>query len=93
MIDIPSIATEAAKHDDRWLFIALLVIGLIAVWILVKYFMTEIQRMSARIDAIHTEYQTYLRTQNDRLTLIIAENSALLHRVEQHLPAAALAAR
>lgn len=84
--DIPAIVNEAAKHDDRWLFIALLVIGLLSVWVLVKYFMAQIQVLSQRIDAIHTEYQAYLREQNERLSQIIAENSAILHRVEKRIP-------
>tara|TARA_R110000868_G_scaffold177691_7_gene416703 strand:- start:1622 stop:1891 length:270 start_codon:yes stop_codon:yes gene_type:complete len=86
MPDPIAIANEAAKHDDRWLFIALLVIGLIAVWMIVKYFMAQIQVLSQRIDAIHTEYQGYLREQNQHLSKIIAENTAILHRVEQRIP-------
>ena len=86
MPDPIAIANEAAKHDDRWLFIALLVIGLLAVWMIVKYFMAQIQVLSLRIDAIHTEYQGYLRDQNDRLSKIIAENTAVLARVEKRIP-------
>ena len=86
MHDPIAIANEAAKHDDRWLFIALLVIGLLAVWMIVKYFMAQIAVLSQRIDAIHTEYQGYLRDQNDRLSKIIAENTAVLRLVEKHIP-------
>ena len=89
MTDIPGIITEAAKHDDRWLFIALLVIGLLAVWVIVKYFMAQIQMLSQRIDAIHNEYQAYLREQNAHLSKIIAENTAMLARVEKRIPLAA----
>lgn len=93
MPDPIAIANEAAKHDDRWLFIALLVIGLLAVSVIVKYFMAQIQMLSQRIDAIHTEYQAYLREQNAHLSKIIAENTAVLTRVEKHIPfAASLAA-
>ena len=88
MPDPIAIANEAAKHDDRWLFIALLTIGLIAVWMIVKYFMAQIAVLSQRIDAIHTEYQGYLRDQNDRLSKIIAENTAVLRLVEKHIPRA-----
>lgn len=86
MPEIPAIINEAAKHDDRWLFIALLVIGLLAVWVIVKYFMAQIQMLSQRIDAIHTEYQAYLREQNAHLSKIIAENTAVLARVEKRIP-------
>ena len=86
MPDPIAIANEAAKHDDRWLFIALLVIGLLAVWMIVKYFRAQIAVLSPRIDAIHTEYQGYLRDQNDRLSKIIAENTAVLRLVEKHIP-------
>lgn len=89
MSDIPAIVNEAAKHDDRWLFIALLVIGLLSVWMIVKYFMAQIQVLSQRIDAIHTEYQTYLREQNQHLSKVLAENTALLARVEKRLATAA----
>lgn len=89
MPDPIAIANEAAKHDDRWLFIALLTIGLIAVWMIVKYFMAQIGVLSQRIDAIHTEYQGYLRDQNDRLSKIIAENTAVLRLVEKHIPRSA----
>ena len=89
MPDPIAIANEAAKHDDRWLFIALLTIGLIAVWMIVKYFMAQIAVLSQRIDAIHTEYQGYLRDQNDRLSKIIAENTAVLRLVEKNIPRSA----
>ena len=86
MPDPIAIVNEAAKHDDRWLFIALLTIGLLAVWMIVKYFMAQIGVLSQRIDAIHTEYQGYLRDQNDRLSKIIAENTAVLRLVEKNIP-------
>lgn len=89
MTHIPAIIDEAAKHDDRWLFIALLVIGLLAVWVIVKYFMAQIAVLSQRIDGIHTEYQGYLRDQNERLSKIIAENTAVLRLVEKHIPRSA----
>jgi len=89
MPDPIAIANEASKHDDRWLFIALLIIGLIAVWMIVQYFMRQIQMLSQRIDAIHTEYQSYLRDQNAHLSKIIAENTAVLSRVEKRIPLAA----
>ena len=86
MTDPIALVNEAAKHDDRWLFIALLVIGLLAVWVIVKYFMAQIQILSQRIDSIHREYQGYLRDQNERLSKIIAENTAVLRLVENRIP-------
>ena len=51
--DVKSIIDTASSQSDRWLFIALLVIGLIVVWALFRYFTAELEKVTTQLDELN----------------------------------------
>ena len=45
-----SAVDHAAHQDDRWLFVALLVVGMVTIYFLTRYFMREIAELQREID-------------------------------------------
>lgn len=85
---------HAARQDDRWMFVALLIIGLITVWFLTRYFMRQIAELQQEIAAVRTEFETHLRTANadmvaalTKSTEVIAHNSAVIEQMQRSLKA------
>jgi sensor histidine kinase regulating citrate/malate metabolism len=85
---------HAAHQDDRWMFVALLVIGLITVWFLARYFMRQIAELQREIVAVRSEFETHLRTANadmvaalTKSTEVIAHNSAVIEQIQRKLMA------
>lgn len=85
---------HASRQDDRWLFIALLVIGLITIWFLARYFMRQVEALQREIVATRTEFEQHLKTANAEMVAaltksseIIAQNSAILEQIYQRLGA------
>jgi predicted Holliday junction resolvase-like endonuclease len=85
---------HASRQDDRWLFIALLVIGLITIWFLARYFMRQVEALQREIVATRTEFEQHLKTANAEMVAaltksseIIAQNSAILEQIHQRLGA------
>lgn len=72
---------EVAKHDDRWMFVALLIIGLAAIWFLARYFMREIDRLRKRVDDVHEKFEAHLKSENAEMVSAIARSS---HVIEQN---------
>lgn len=82
--DLVDTVNRVASKDDRWLFIALLVIGLVFVWILFKYFTAEIRRLRDRVDEMQLTREKHLIES----TQVIANNTTALqecHAVLQKL--------
>ena len=85
---------HAAHQDDRWMFVALLVIGLVTIYFLTRYFMRQIAELQQEIAAVRTEFETHLRTANadmvaalTKSTEVIAHNSALIEQITKKLGA------
>jgi uncharacterized membrane-anchored protein YhcB (DUF1043 family) len=85
---------HASRQDDRWLFIALLVIGLITIWFLARYFISQVEALQREIVATRTEFEQHLKTANAEMVAaltksseIIAQNSAILEQIYQRLGA------
>jgi sensor histidine kinase regulating citrate/malate metabolism len=85
---------HAARQDDRWMFVALLVIGLITVWFLARYFMRQIAELQREIVAVRSEFEAHLRTANadmvaalTKSTEVIAHNSAVIEQMQRKLGA------
>ena len=55
-----SAVDHAAHQDDRWMFVALLVIGLVTIYFLTRYFMRQIAELQQEIAAVRTEFETHL---------------------------------
>ena len=85
---------HAAHQDDRWMFVALLVIGLVTIYFLTRYFMRQIAELQREIAAVRTEFETHLRTANadmvaalTKSTEVIAHNSAIIEQIQRKLMA------
>ena len=85
---------HASRQDDRWMFIALLVIGLITIRYLARYFMRQVADLQREIVATRTEFEQHLKTANAEMVAaltksseIIAQNSAILEQIYQRLGA------
>ena len=83
---------HAAHQDDRWMFVALLVVGMVTIYFLARYFMGEIAELQREIVAVRSEFETHLRTANadmvaalTKSTEVIAHNSALIEQMQRKL--------
>lgn len=85
-------ANYAAQQSDRWLFVALLVIGLLCIGVLFKYFTNRLDTLQGRMDAQTQEFMQHLKTANKEMLDVIAmanatitKNSILLERIDKKL--------
>jgi predicted Holliday junction resolvase-like endonuclease len=83
---------HAASMDDRWMFVALLVIGLITVFVLARYFMRQIEALQREIVATRSEFEEHLKTANAEMVAaltksseIIAHNSVVMEQLKERL--------
>jgi uncharacterized membrane-anchored protein YhcB (DUF1043 family) len=88
-----------SNQSDRWMFVALLVIGLVFVFILIRFFMSRFDDLQRRIDdsqlkfdAQNAEFIRHLKQNNAELLEVIAtahqtisKNTMIMERVERKL--------
>jgi len=88
-----------SNQSDRWMFVALLVIGLVFVFILIRFFMSRFDDLQRRIDdsqlkfdAQNAEFIRHLKQNNAELLEVIAtahqtisKNTLIMERVERKL--------
>jgi hypothetical protein len=77
----------AAGQSDRWLFVALLVIGLAAIGVLFRYFTARLDMLQDRMDGQTAEFVAHLKTANQEMLQVIASAKAVIERVERKLEA------
>lgn len=89
---VTEVATYAAHQSDRWLFVALIVIGLFAAFWLFKYFTGRLDTLQKRMDEQSENFIDHLKIANkDMLEVIstahktISLNTAMMERVEKRL--------
>jgi hypothetical protein len=85
-------ANYVANQSDRWLFVALLVIGLMCIGVLFRYFTGRLDGLQSRMDAQTNEFLSHLKSANKEMLDVIAlanatitKNSTLLERLERKL--------
>jgi len=83
--ELLSLTTHASGQSDRWLFVALLIIGLTAIGILFRYFTARLDTLQDRMDAQTTEFVSHLKTANQEMLAVIASAKAVIERVERKL--------
>jgi hypothetical protein len=89
---VTEVVNYAAQQSDRWLFVALIVIGLFSAFWLFKYFTGRIDVLQKRMDDQSVEFINHLKIANkDMLEVIstahktISLNTAMMERVERRL--------
>lgn len=75
----------AAGQSDRWLFVALLIIGLAAIGVLFRYFTGRLDTLQDRMDGQTAEFVAHLKTANQEMLAVIASAKAVIERVERKL--------
>ena len=87
---------DATNHmsaqSDRWMFVALLVIGLLAIGYLFRFFTQRIDALQTRMDVQSGEFLNHLQKSNKEMLEVISlaqstisKNSLLMDRVERRL--------
>jgi len=92
METIVETANYAASQSDRWLFVALLVIGFLCIGVLFKYFTNRLDHLQGRMDLQTSEFMVHLKTANKEMLEVIsianatiAKNSFLIERIDKKL--------
>jgi hypothetical protein len=75
----------AAGQSDRWLFVALLVIGLAAIGVLFRYFTGRLDSLQDRMDTQTAEFVAHLKTANQEMLSVITSAKSVIERVERKL--------
>lgn len=77
----------AAGQSDRWLFVALLIIGLTAGGILFRYFTARLDTLQDRMDRQNADFVAHLTTANREMLEVISSAKVVIERVERKLEA------
>jgi hypothetical protein len=76
--DAVKFVDHAAGANDRWLFVALLIVFLVAIAALAKWGMRQLEIRDARINTLTDQQAKSQETQGDRMALVVANNTAAL---------------
>jgi hypothetical protein len=75
----------AAGQSDRWLFVALLIIGITAIGILFRYFTARLDTLQDRMDKQNADFVAHLTTANREMLDVISSAKVVIERVERKL--------
>jgi hypothetical protein len=78
---IPQIADHIAAQGDRWLFVALIIVGLFAIVVLWRWFTTELNKVNERVTDLTNQHIEMTR----RISDVVANNTAALQNVHAAL--------
>lgn len=85
---------HASAQSDRWMFVALLVIGLLAIGYLFRFFTARIDALQDRMDSQSENFIGHLQKANKEMLEVISlaqatisKNSLLMERIEKKLDA------
>ena len=83
---------HAAAQTDRWMFVALLVIGMFSIGYLFRFFTQRIDALQNRMDVQSGDFINHLQKANKEMLEVISlaqstisKNSLLMDRVERRL--------
>lgn len=83
---------HAAAQTDRWMFVALLVIGMFSIGYLFRFFTNRIDALQTRMDVQSGDFISHLQKANKEMLEVISlaqstisKNSLLMDRVERKL--------
>ena len=85
--DLLNSINYAAGQSDRWMFIALLVIGISAIGILFRYFTARLDTLQDRMDKQNADFVVHLTTANREMLEVISSAKVVIERVERKLEA------
>jgi hypothetical protein len=92
MQDYIGAINHVAGQSDRWMFVALLAIGILAVIVLFRFFTSRLDRVEKKMDAVQCEFNQHLKTANKEMLEVlslsnqtIGRNMTILDRIERKL--------
>jgi hypothetical protein len=68
----------ASAQSDRWLFVAMLIVFLCAMYFTVRWGMAQLANRDGRIDALNDKLNSYLMTSVEKLSGVIAHNTDVI---------------
>lgn len=84
--------TQIAQQSDRWMFVALLTIGILAVIVLFRFFTSRLDKVEKKMDQVQCEFNQHLKTANKEMLEVlslsnqtIGRNMTILDRIERKL--------
>jgi tetrahydromethanopterin S-methyltransferase subunit G len=82
----------ASTKSDRFLFVGLLLIGIIAASIIFKYLTSRLDRVEKKMDQVQSDFNAHLRTANKEMMDVlsisnqaIGKNMLILDRIERKI--------
>jgi|LakMenE01Jun11ns_1017448.scaffolds.fasta_scaffold9911805_2 tetrahydromethanopterin S-methyltransferase subunit G len=82
----------AATKSDRFLFVGLLLVGIIAASIIFKYLTSRLDQVEKKMEQVQVDFNTHLRTANKEMMEIlsisnqaIGKNMLILDRIERKI--------
>lgn len=76
--EILNAADHASRMDDRWLFVALLIVGLLSIGFLTKYFMAEIGELQVEVTKVREDFSEHLKKQTAEVAATLAVSNAVV---------------
>ena len=82
----------ASTKSDRFLFVGLLLVGIIAASIIFKYLTSRLDQVEKKMEQVQVDFNTHLRTANKEMMEIlsisnqaIGKNMLILDRIERKI--------
>jgi len=82
----------ASSKGDRFLFISLLALGIIAASVIFKYLTSRLDKVEKKMDQVQSDFNSHLRTANKEMMEVlsmsnqaIGKNMLILDRIERKI--------
>lgn len=92
MQDYIGAINHVAGQSDRWMFVALLAIGIFAVIVLFRFFTSRLDKVEKKMDQVQEDFNSHLKTANKEMLEVlslsnqtIGRNMTILDRIERKL--------
>lgn len=82
-------ATFASVQSDRWLFIVLLIVFLVAIAWMARWFMARNDALQGRVDGLQKEFNDFLQSRHAVMAGIVEKNTSVLEKSVTTLESAA----
>ena len=78
-------ADYASAQSDRWLFIVLLIVFLLAIGWMARWFMARNDALQARVDGLQKDFNDFLQTRYTATANSLQENTNVLKKAVETL--------
>jgi hypothetical protein len=71
-------ADYAAIQSDRWMFVATLIVFLLAIGFVAKWLMARNDALQARVDGLQKEFNEFLQNRHANMATVVEANTLML---------------